>query len=154
RHSDLLAYLVRRLLENGANGSFVNMIADRDVPAEQVARDPFEEAKPAAVSANPRIKAPADLFMPARRNSRGLDTTDPLALAALDAARAEFATRRWSAAPMLAVPGDEAERFPIVSPATGKPVGEAVGTGAQTIGAAIAAAEDAAPAWGARPVAE
>src|SRR5690606_41339768 len=48
RHSDLLAYLVRRLLENGANGSFVNLIADREIPASVVARDPLEAVGPAA----------------------------------------------------------------------------------------------------------
>ena len=46
-HEDLLAYLVRRLLENGANSSFVNQIVDDDVPAEQVAADPFEDLEPA-----------------------------------------------------------------------------------------------------------
>src|SRR5690606_27294630 len=97
RHSDLLAYLVRRLLENGANGSFVNMIADRDVPAEQVARDPFaqlDETKPAG-----RVAAPADLFGSERRNSRGMDIADPLAVEALEKARATFAGRRWRASP-------------------------------------------------------
>ncbi len=76
RHADLLAYLVRRLLENGANGSFVNMIADRDVPASRVAADPFETALSPG-----RITVPADIFAPSRRNSRGADITDPLTMA-------------------------------------------------------------------------
>jgi RHH-type transcriptional regulator, proline utilization regulon repressor / proline dehydrogenase / delta 1-pyrroline-5-carboxylate dehydrogenase len=181
RHSDLLAYLVRRLLENGANGSFVHMIADREIPAEVVARDPFEllatplpasptrgevpagaseDAGPiaraweGASAANTRIKRPADLFLPHRRNSRGLDITDPLAIAALDKERGTFGSKLWSAAPAAAVPGDEAEHFRIVSPATGALVGEATGAGPQTIEAAIRRAQDAAPGWAARTPAE
>ncbi len=149
RHADLLAYLVRRLLENGANGSFVNMIADRDVPAAAVAADPFETA-----GGPSPLTAPADLFAPARRNSRGLDITDPLAMAALDAERARFAQKLWTAAPTNAEPGDAGEHFRLVSPATGEHVGDATGAGPATIEAAIAAAVAAAPGWAARPVAE
>jgi RHH-type proline utilization regulon transcriptional repressor/proline dehydrogenase/delta 1-pyrroline-5-carboxylate dehydrogenase len=148
RHADLLAYLVRRLLENGANGSFVNMIADRDVPAAQVARDPFESAREPS-----RIRKPADLFN-GRRNSRGFDQTDPLAMAALDHAREKFSDKLWAAAPINAIAGDETEHFRIESPATGEFVGEAVGAGPQTIEASILAAVAAAPDWAARPVAE
>ena len=81
-HHDLLAYLVRRLLENGANSSFVNQMVDESVTAEEIARDPVAavEGLGAAV-ANPRIAPPAALFMPARRNSKGWDLTDPLAVA-------------------------------------------------------------------------
>ena len=149
RHADLLAYLVRRLLENGANGSFVNMIADRDVPAAQVARDPFESVREPS-----RITGPDDLFAPSRRNSRGFDTTDPLAMAGLDETRAGFADRLWSAAAANAVAGDAVEHFRIESPATGELVGEAIGAGPQTIEAVLAAATAAAPDWAARPVAE
>jgi RHH-type proline utilization regulon transcriptional repressor/proline dehydrogenase/delta 1-pyrroline-5-carboxylate dehydrogenase len=148
RHADLLAYLVRRLLENGANGSFVNMIADRDVPATQVAHDPFETAREPS-----RIAAPAALFR-ARRNSRGFDVTDPLAVAALNTTLDTFEGKLWSAAPINAVAGDEAEHFRIESPATGEFVGESIGAGPQTIEAAIVAASAAVSEWAARPVAE
>jgi len=148
RHADLLAYLVRRLLENGANGSFVNMIADRDVPASAVAADPF-----ATATGPSPLTRPADLFLP-RRNSRGLDITDPLAMAALDAERARFAEMLWTAAPTQAAPGDDGEHFRIVSPATGAHVGDATGAGPASIAAAIAAATAAAPGWAARPVDE
>src|SRR5690606_35263865 len=89
RHSDLFAYLVRRLLENGANGSFVNMIADRDVPAAEVVGDPFV----AIAAASPLVKVPADLFAPGRKNSRGLDLTDPLIVERLSRRRGAFAER-------------------------------------------------------------
>ncbi|MGN7870876.1 bifunctional proline dehydrogenase/L-glutamate gamma-semialdehyde dehydrogenase PutA [Paracoccus sp. 22332] len=84
-HRDLLAYLVRRLLENGANSSFVNQIVDEAVTPEEVARDPFDAlatARPPAA-----LSAPADLFAPARRNSAGFDISDEETLARIAAAR-------------------------------------------------------------------
>jgi RHH-type proline utilization regulon transcriptional repressor/proline dehydrogenase/delta 1-pyrroline-5-carboxylate dehydrogenase len=149
RHADLLAYLVRRLLENGANGSFVNMIADREVPAAQVVADPFD-----AAALPSRLSRPADLFAPARRNSRGVDLGDPLAVERLATARAAFDGRTWSAWPRRLVAGDATEAFTIVNPATGVVVGEATGAGPASIEAAIAAATAAAPGWGSTPVAE
>ena len=143
RHADLLAYLVRRLLENGANGSFVNMIADRDVPASTVVRDPFDTALEPA-----RIAPPEELF-PNRRNSRGFDITDPLAMAALDIERERFANTQWSAGT-----DEDGEMFEIASPATGELVGVAAGASASTIDAAITEAREAASLWGSRAVAE
>lgn len=95
KHQDLLAYLVRRLLENGANSSFVNQIVDKSVPAEKVAADPFEQAG----RANPRIRKPLGLYGAERRNAKGWDQTDPVDIAALDESRARFATATWRAAP-------------------------------------------------------
>jgi RHH-type proline utilization regulon transcriptional repressor/proline dehydrogenase/delta 1-pyrroline-5-carboxylate dehydrogenase len=79
-HRDLLAYLVRRLLENGANSSFVNQIVDENVPADVVAADPI-----ALLDAphNSRVKSPADLFAPERVNSAGYDLSNPDALGAI-----------------------------------------------------------------------
>ncbi|MEO0388928.1 MAG: L-glutamate gamma-semialdehyde dehydrogenase, partial [Pseudomonadota bacterium] len=91
--------LVRRLLENGANSSFVNQIVDLDVPAEDIARDPLAAAEAEGFHPHPRLRKPAEIF-PGRQNSRGWDWTDPTDLAALDAARAPFAAPyRWTAAP-------------------------------------------------------
>ncbi|MEL7164379.1 MAG: bifunctional proline dehydrogenase/L-glutamate gamma-semialdehyde dehydrogenase PutA [Pseudomonadota bacterium] len=83
-HRDLLAYLVRRLLENGANSSFVHQIVDTDVPAEQVAACPFD-----ALGRNdtpPLTTGPA-LFAPSRRNAMGFDLNDVTELAHIDSAR-------------------------------------------------------------------
>ncbi|MFT4519453.1 MAG: RHH-type proline utilization regulon transcriptional repressor/proline dehydrogenase [Halioglobus sp.] len=78
KHKDLLAYLVRRLLENGANSSFVNQIVNQDVSAEEIAFDPLTLAAEYIDSApNPRIAAPSDLFAPGRRNSSGWDMSNP-----------------------------------------------------------------------------
>ncbi len=152
RHSDLLAYLVRRLLENGANGSFVNMIADRDVPAADVVRDPFEAIADAPV----RVVAPARLFLPTRQNSAGRDLTDPVEVDYILVDRDRFrpSEKRWHAVPGSLVAGTEAEQFTIVSPATGEPVGDAIGASRETIELAIATARDAAPGWGGRAVSE
>ena len=71
-HRDLLAYLVRRLLENGANTSFVNRLADDEAPIEAIVADPVEKAAALPVKANPLIPPPPDLFMPERKDSLGL----------------------------------------------------------------------------------
>ena len=71
-HRDLLAYLVRRLLENGANTSFVNRLADDAAPISAIVGDPVEKAASLPETANPLIPPPPDLFMPERRNSLGL----------------------------------------------------------------------------------
>jgi RHH-type proline utilization regulon transcriptional repressor/proline dehydrogenase/delta 1-pyrroline-5-carboxylate dehydrogenase len=75
-HRDLLAYLVRRLLENGANSSFVHQLADEDVSEEELLADPVEKVMEAGGTRHPAIKLPADLFMPERANSRGIDLDD------------------------------------------------------------------------------
>ncbi|MEM9222383.1 MAG: bifunctional proline dehydrogenase/L-glutamate gamma-semialdehyde dehydrogenase PutA [Pseudomonadota bacterium] len=100
-HEDLLAYLVRRLLENGANSSFANQIVDTALPASTVAADPFETL---AVSAavNGRLRQPPELYGPGRRNAKGWDLFDPQGLADFEAARAPFADTRWAAAPIVA----------------------------------------------------
>ncbi|APV52383.1 bifunctional proline dehydrogenase/L-glutamate gamma-semialdehyde dehydrogenase [Betaproteobacteria bacterium GR16-43] len=74
-HEDLLPYLVRRLLENGANTSFVNRIADANVPVESVVSDPVKLAAGHADKANPKIALPADLYGD-RRNSSGFVVAD------------------------------------------------------------------------------
>ncbi|MDA5555359.1 bifunctional proline dehydrogenase/L-glutamate gamma-semialdehyde dehydrogenase PutA [Shimia sp. MMG029] len=96
-HRDLLAYLVRRLLENGANSSFVNQIVDEEVPAEEVASDPFSaELTPAQTL----LSGPA-LFAPERTNSKGFDLTDLPTLYAVDAARDPFRKATWHATPLI-----------------------------------------------------
>lgn len=80
-HRDLLAYLVRRLLENGANSSFVHQLADEDVSEEELLADPVEKVMQTGGSRHPSIRLPSDLFMPERRNSDGLDLDDAAILA-------------------------------------------------------------------------
>ena len=89
-HKDLLAYLVRRLLENGANTSFVNRFMDEQVPVAEIVRDPISELERLESYAHPRLPIPAALYSD-RRNSRGIDLGDPRELETL---RAEVSTHR------------------------------------------------------------
>ena len=87
-HQELLAYLVRRLLENGANSSFVNRFLDDAVPLDQIVRDPLAAAKATGGAPHPRISSPSALFGDERRNSRGLDVGNRADVTALvDAAQ-------------------------------------------------------------------
>ena len=79
-HADLLAYLVRRLLENGANTSFVNRLVDEKAPVEDIIADPVARLARLPAKPHPKIPLPRDLYRPARVNSRGLDLADPRAL--------------------------------------------------------------------------
>ena len=98
-HKDLLAYLVRRLLENGANSSFVHQIVDSSVSAEEIARDPVAAAETGGFAPNPAIPKPSDIYAP-RLNSKGWDIADPLDLAMIDAGREPFqAPFQWRAEP-------------------------------------------------------
>jgi RHH-type transcriptional regulator, proline utilization regulon repressor / proline dehydrogenase / delta 1-pyrroline-5-carboxylate dehydrogenase len=87
-HEDLLPYLVRRLLENGANTSFVHAFLDPDVPAADVARGPFEGAD--AIDRHPFIPAPPRLYGPHRTNSAGVDLSQKAVRERLAAARQAF----------------------------------------------------------------
>ena len=101
-HETLLAYLVRRLLENGANSSFVNRIADEKVPLDDLVADPVAAVRAMSPigGPHPRIALPRDI-LPGRANSRGLDLADEHALAALAEALGESARTTWTAAPAL-----------------------------------------------------
>ncbi|MFK8018634.1 MAG: bifunctional proline dehydrogenase/L-glutamate gamma-semialdehyde dehydrogenase PutA [Pseudomonadales bacterium] len=121
RHKDLLAYLVRRLLENGANSSFVSQIVDENVPAEQVAADPFVAVENYLQNAhNPAIAKPADLYMPQRSNSKGWDLSDPDQIAYISAELEQFANRQWQSTS----PDRNGITEAVLNPATGAVVGE------------------------------
>lgn len=77
-HEHLLAYLVRRLLENGANTSFVNRIIDETTPIEELIQDPVQKTRHLTQIPHPKIPLPVDLFGNERPNSRGIDLTNPL----------------------------------------------------------------------------
>ncbi len=113
-HKDLLAYLVRRLLENGANSSFVNRMADAEVPVEELTGDPVAELAATEPRRNPAIPLPADIF-PGRRNSAGIDISDPLVREPLLERLAVLDTRRWHAEPTFRSP-EQGEVAPITQP--------------------------------------
>ncbi|MCR6685922.1 bifunctional proline dehydrogenase/L-glutamate gamma-semialdehyde dehydrogenase PutA [Pseudoxanthomonas sp.] len=160
-HEDLLPYLVRRLLENGANSSFVNRITDEAVPVAELVQDPVAAvsgfASAGASIAHPRIPPPRDLFIQQgfdRNNSMGANLADDTALQAL-AARLNEHAGPWRAAPL--VPG--------AAPAAGEPVivrspadrrqviGQWQPADAATVDRALANAVAAQPGWDRTPAA-
>ena len=100
-HRHLLPYLVRRLLENGANTSFVNRLVDAAAPAAALVADPFALAREAP-EGDARIPLPADLFAPRRRNSRGRNLASGRDCAALVAELAATTPGGWTASPVVA----------------------------------------------------
>jgi RHH-type proline utilization regulon transcriptional repressor/proline dehydrogenase/delta 1-pyrroline-5-carboxylate dehydrogenase len=109
-HKDLLAYLVRRLLENGANSSFVNRMADADVPVADLVTDPMADLAALQPKRNPSIPLPADIY-PNRRNSAGVDLADPLVRDPLLAKLKALEAREWAATPtVLASPSTSSGR--------------------------------------------
>jgi RHH-type proline utilization regulon transcriptional repressor/proline dehydrogenase/delta 1-pyrroline-5-carboxylate dehydrogenase len=160
-HETLLAYLVRRLLENGANSSFVNRIANDAVPIADLVADPVTQVERAAAqegvlgAPHPAIAAPHALFAD-RVNSRGLDLADEGTLAAVAAALEASAATRHTAAPLLAeaIRADADDPIEVRNPADRRDlVGHVVEASAHDAVRAVDAALAAAPAWRATPAA-
>lgn len=150
-HETLLAYLVRRLLENGANSSFVNRIANLEVPVEEIVADPVAEVAASADpgAPHPLIALPCALY-PDRRNSAGLDLANEATLAAIgDRFRAAALTPRH-AAPTADLP--ETSPRPVLNPADH---GDTVGMVREALPEAVEQAHRLAAAsrWGATPLA-
>ena len=143
-HRDLLAYLVRRLLENGANSSFVNQIVDEDVAPEIVARDPFEAVNDPA----PHLPTGPELFLPERPNSKGFDLKHQPTLDAIENARGPFAKHQWASAPLLAGKAKPLDAKPVINPANPADV---VGSVANTSPADVETALSNAAPWDASP---
>ncbi len=150
-HEELLPYLVRRLLENGANTSFVHQLMNPQIPVEEVVRDPV--ASLAAEPARPaRLREPLALFGAERANSAGEDFGDPAALAALEAEVRSQARVMHSGGPILSGRAARDVKVPVSSPAdTSQLVGHTRDATAEEIRAAMAEAAAAQPAWDATP---
>jgi RHH-type transcriptional regulator, proline utilization regulon repressor / proline dehydrogenase / delta 1-pyrroline-5-carboxylate dehydrogenase len=101
-HEDLLPYLVRRLLENGANSSFVNRVVDEDIPIRDLVADPCEMVRHLDSKPHPRIPQPIALFGEQRKNSMGVNLSNDNELNAL-AESVNAARKPWIAEPL--VPG-------------------------------------------------
>ncbi|MFQ6016569.1 MAG: bifunctional proline dehydrogenase/L-glutamate gamma-semialdehyde dehydrogenase PutA [Kiloniellaceae bacterium] len=151
-HEDLLAYLVRRLLENGANTSFVNRIVDEKLPIEEIIADPVARVRALRAIPHPKIPPPAALYGAERRNAAGLDLSDPQALAPLGAAMAAAAARDWSAAPLVGGIARNGTARPVYDPADHRrAVGEVVEAGRGHVDQALGRAHRAAGDWDATP---
>ncbi|KIN60347.1 Bifunctional proline dehydrogenase/pyrroline-5-carboxylate dehydrogenase [Sulfitobacter noctilucae] len=140
-HKDLLAYLVRRLLENGANSSFVNQIVDENVPPEVVAADPFEQL---GQPTNQSIATGPEVFAPVRANARGFDLTHTQSLDEVNTARDAFKDHKWEAAPLLAGKAQPEAAVDVANPAD---PAQSPGTVRNASSADVATALDNAAPW-------
>ena len=140
-HEDLLPYLVRRLLENGANTSFVHRFLDEDVPPEEVAKSPFTEGE---ITRHPRIPKPLALFGAERPNSKGLDLSQ-------DSVRDHLASQKYSSIAAKSLTSAKlAQASPskdILSPVTSEILGTVTPASADNVQAAAKEAFAAFPAW-------
>jgi len=162
-HETLLAYLARRLLENGANTSFVNRIADLTIDIDALVEDPVATVERMAANEgapglpHPAIALPAALYGGQRVNSRGLDLSNDDSLRALGRALQDSAHAGWRAPPLLArASGGEANPWADVrNPADLRDVvGQVQEATLADVEAAVAHAQGVAAAWAATPPAE
>jgi RHH-type transcriptional regulator, proline utilization regulon repressor / proline dehydrogenase / delta 1-pyrroline-5-carboxylate dehydrogenase len=147
-HEDLLAYLVRRLLENGANTSFVNRIVDERAPIDDIVADPIALLAALPQKPHPKIPLPRDLFQPERRNSEGLDLADPRALADLRTGLAEALRQPARAAPIVGGTELAGAEVPVFDPSDRRrQIGTVVAASPEAVEQALARAVKAAPSW-------
>lgn len=149
-HQDLLAYLVRRLLENGANSSFVSASGDPEVPVSQLLLAPAEIIGSASAARHRRIPLPADLYGPSRKNSAGTELGHEESLDGLlkeIAAAGQFP----DAAPIIDGKPQPGTAREVRSPIDGKPIGKVIEADAATAERAMAAAVKGFRAWNETP---
>ncbi len=147
-HEDLLPYLVRRLLENGANTSFVNRIVNEAEPVDSIVADPVRTVDSVERVAHPRIPLPVNLYEPQRRNSLGLNLADGGTLRELADRMERVSQRPWVASPIISGHDADGPAEPIRNPAnTAEVVGTVRTASAAQVDEAIAAAVRAQPAW-------
>jgi RHH-type proline utilization regulon transcriptional repressor/proline dehydrogenase/delta 1-pyrroline-5-carboxylate dehydrogenase len=150
-HEDLLSYLVRRLLENGANTSFVNRLANDKAPLEDIIADPVNRLDAANPRRNPRIVKPEALF-PGRRNSQGLMLADPVtSKGLLSSMRWALASHPQTAHPIVNGAERRRETKPVLDPSDRRrQTGEASEASDDDVMIAFELAAEAQPAWDSR----
>ncbi len=152
-HRDLLAYLVRRLLENGANSSFVAVAADPTVPIATILKRPQAWIVDASHARHPKIPLPRDLYRPARLNSAGVEFGDRAALTALLAEIVRSTPNAPRATPLIDGVELDGRSRPLVSPIDAATiVGQVIEGDEAIVIAAMAAAQAGFAAWSAAPV--
>ncbi|MGI4836221.1 MAG: trifunctional transcriptional regulator/proline dehydrogenase/L-glutamate gamma-semialdehyde dehydrogenase [Janthinobacterium lividum] len=157
-HETLLAYLVRRLLENGANTSFVNRIADHSISIHELVADPVSSIERMAAQEggfglpHPRIPLPVDLYGSERNNSAGIDLANEHRLASLSSALLATAHNDWQAAPMLGCPISAGTPQPLLNPADHRDVvGHVQEATVEDVDNALLCALGNGPIWQATP---
>ncbi|PBQ18736.1 trifunctional transcriptional regulator/proline dehydrogenase/L-glutamate gamma-semialdehyde dehydrogenase [Pseudomonas congelans] len=160
-HETLLAYLVRRLLENGANTSFVNRIADHSISIQELVADPVSQIERMATQEggfglpHPRIPLPRDLYGTERANSSGIDMANEHRLASLSSALLATAHNDWKAAPMLGCHSSAGTLSAALNPSDLRDVvGHVQEASLQDVDNAIQCALSAGPIWQATPPVE
>lgn len=155
-HQTLLAYLVRRLLENGANSSFVNQIVDESVSIDALIADPLQAARQLGGEPHPQIALPTAMYGVERKNSAGLDLSNEEVLRQIDSAFVTLGSRQWHATPLLGEPQAYTETArPVLNPADQRDVvGSVVEASAADVDSALRAATAYAMDWQTLPPVE
>jgi RHH-type proline utilization regulon transcriptional repressor/proline dehydrogenase/delta 1-pyrroline-5-carboxylate dehydrogenase len=152
-HETLLPYLVRRLLENGANTSFVNRIAHEEASLDEIVRDPVAVTEALGDELpHPRIPLPCDIFGAARRNSAGINLADARELLPLAERLARAEENVSMAGPLIDGRLVSGRAFESLDPSTLQVAGEVALADAVTASAALAAASEYFPVWSALAV--
>ncbi|HEY0650329.1 bifunctional proline dehydrogenase/L-glutamate gamma-semialdehyde dehydrogenase PutA [Phenylobacterium sp.] len=148
-HEDLLPYLVRRLLENGANTSFVHALLDEKTPVDRVVVDPVTAVEAAGAGPHPKIPLPRDLYGPSRRNSMGLDLSIAAVRDRLAAAIVNLDDEMLEGAPIVsgAVVKDGAGQSAVSPTAVSVKIGQVWSAATADVDRAFAAAHAAQRAW-------
>jgi RHH-type proline utilization regulon transcriptional repressor/proline dehydrogenase/delta 1-pyrroline-5-carboxylate dehydrogenase len=154
-HEDLLPYLVRRLLENGANTSFVNRIVDEQTAIADIVRDPVAEVDALQQKAHSRIPAPRMLYGSSRLNSRGINLPDPFESGPLMTSIASAVRERWVGGPIVSGKLRQGRAVEVRNPANrSEVIGVVSDADEAAIDAAFAAAARAQPDWDLTPASE
>jgi RHH-type transcriptional regulator, proline utilization regulon repressor / proline dehydrogenase / delta 1-pyrroline-5-carboxylate dehydrogenase len=153
-YKDLLPYLVRRLLENGTNTSFVNRIEDEEAPIEQVVADPAEKVRHLFPKPHPRIPLPPNLYGEVRRNSLGINLNDPIAVDRLTRELNAVMGRQWQAFPLVSGKAREGMVPRVIRDPSDRRrvVGQVIEADQDTVAEALAEAAAVASAWDATSV--
>ena len=153
-HETLLAYLVRRLLENGANTSFVNRIADHSISIQELVADPVACIEEIAVKEggfglpHPRIPLPKNIYGGERPNSAGIDLANEHRLASLSSALLASSSELWQALPILGCEASKGEARAILNPADHRDVvGYVQEASIEDVGSAISSAASKGAIW-------
>ena len=150
-HETLLAYLVRRLLENGANSSFVNRIIDERAPVEDIIADPSVFLAQLPIKPHPRIPLPERMFGASRKNAKGWDLSNPYVLKSLNEGMQQARKNNWQAAPTLGKLS-QCSKASVINPCSGETIAEVTLANQKVMEEAIVAAQKAQLSWNAQGV--
>ncbi|MCF6317992.1 MAG: bifunctional proline dehydrogenase/L-glutamate gamma-semialdehyde dehydrogenase PutA [Proteobacteria bacterium] len=147
-HEDLLPYLVRRLLENGANTSFVNRLVDLELDIEDITRDPIEMVRKNQQHKHPQIPLPIDIFQPERKNSTGINLADLTTLQILELQLQKCQSEKITATPLIPNYTTDEKAKAVYSPANlGFLVGHCINANQQDAQLALNNAQSAFTEW-------